>query len=74
MSTITSDLHIEGMSCRHCVDAVEGSLAQVEGVAVEEVGIGRARVRYEGHEVTAAALAAAVEDAGYTVQSVERVA
>ncbi len=70
----TVDIHIEGMTCRHCIDAVEGSLAQVEGLQVDEVGIGRARVRYEGHEVSPDALTEAVEDAGYSVQSVERVA
>ncbi len=74
MSTITSDLHIEGMTCRHCIDAVQGALAQVEGLEVDEVGIGRARVRYDGHEVSADDLTAAVEEAGYRMQSTDRVA
>jgi len=74
MSTITSDFHIEGMSCRHCVDAVEGALAQLDGLEIKEVGIGRARVRYEEHDVSSGAITGAVEEAGYTVQSVERVA
>lgn len=74
MSTITSDLHIEGMTCRHCVDAVEGALAQIPGLQVEEVGIGRARVRYEGHDVSSDAITEAIEEAGYSVQSIEQVA
>ncbi len=73
MSTITSDLRIEGMSCRHCVDAVEGALAQVPNLHVEEVGIGRARVRYEA-DVAPDAITGAVEEAGYTVQAIDRVA
>ena len=73
MSTITSDLHIEGMTCRHCVDAVEGALAQIPNLDVEEVGIGRARVRYAA-DTDPDTLTGAVEEAGYAVQSVERVA
>ena len=74
MSTVTSDLHIEGMSCRHCVDAVQGALEAVPGTAVQEVAIGRARVTYEQNAVSPDDLREAVEDAGYTLQSSEQVA
>lgn len=74
MSTIKTDLHIEGMSCRHCVDAVEGGLKALPGVEVEEVAIGRARVTYEQNEVTPDDLREAVEDAGYSIRSTEQVA
>lgn len=74
MSTITADYHIEGMSCRHCIDAVEGELGHVDGLTVEEVGIGRARVRYEANDVTPSDIEAAIDEAGYRVQSVERIA
>lgn len=74
MSTITSDLHIEGMSCRHCVDAVQGALEAIPHVAVQEVGIGRARVEYEQNEVSPDALREAIEEAGYTIQSSEQIA
>ena len=74
MSTIKTDLHIEGMSCRHCVNAVEGALKALPGVEVEEVAIGRARVTYEQNEVSPDDLREAVEDAGYTLQSTEQVA
>jgi copper chaperone len=74
MSTITSDVHIEGMSCSHCIDAVEGELQQVDGLTVEEVGIGRARVRYDASEVSPGAIESAIDEAGFSVRSVERVA
>ena len=74
MSTIKTDLHIEGMTCRHCVNAVEGALKALPGVEVEEVAIGRARVTYEQNEVAPDDLREAVEDAGYTLQSTEQVA
>ncbi len=73
MSTITSDLHIEGMSCRHCVAAVEEAFAQLDGLHVEEVRIGAARVRY-GSGLSADDLSEAIEEAGYALTSIEHVA
>jgi copper chaperone len=74
MSTVKADYHIEGMSCRHCIDAVEGELQQIDGLTVEEVAIGRARVRYEGNDVSPQDIESAIDEAGYSVQSVERIA
>ena len=74
MSTITSDLHIEGMSCRHCVDAVQGALEALPGVTVKEVAIGRARIAYDQNETGPDAIREAVEEAGYTLQSTDQVA
>ena len=74
MSIIKADYHISGMSCRHCIDAVESELAQVQGLAVEEVAIGRARVRYEANAISPSDIETAIDEAGYTVQSVEQIA
>lgn len=63
-------LHIEGMSCGHCLNAVNQALAGVAGTTVESVRMGRALVRAEG-ETGEDALVAAVEDAGYSVALVE---
>jgi len=58
-------IQVDGMSCGHCEQTVEEALADVEGVsdatADNETGV----VRYEG-DADADAVAAAVEDAGYT--------
>ena len=64
-------LHIDGMSCGHCLNAVNQALARVPGVQVEGVRIGRAEVSYDGARVTPELLQAAVADAGYraTLQS-----
>lgn len=67
MSTRTESLQIEGMHCVHCVRAVHGALAEAPGVTVEAVEIGRAVIRYDTDETGPDALAARVEDAGYTV-------
>lgn len=58
-------LHIEGMSCSHCVQAVNRALIAVPGVEVESVRIGRADVRYDERSTSPEALAAAVSEAGY---------
>ena len=63
-------LHIDGMSCGHCLNAVNRALAEMPGVEVDTVNIGRAEVRYDVARVSRGQLEAAVADAGYraTVQ------
>ena len=67
MSQHTETLQIEGMSCGHCVKAVAQALADVDGVTVDEVTMGTARVRYEASDAMHARLVEAVEEEGYTV-------
>ncbi|MGM9618527.1 MAG: heavy metal translocating P-type ATPase [Oscillospiraceae bacterium] len=60
---------IEGMMCSHCSGRVEKALNAIEGVqATVDLAAGTATVR---GEASAEALRKAVEDAGYTVLSVE---
>jgi copper chaperone CopZ len=58
-------LHIEGMSCGHCLNAVSRTLGSLPGVQIDSVQMGRASVRYDETKTTPAAVAAAVADAGY---------
>jgi len=58
-------LHIEGMSCGHCLNAVSRALADLPGVEVESVRIGRADLRYDEQAVEPSRIVAAVADAGY---------
>ena len=58
-------LNIEGMSCGHCVRAVNEALANVPGVTVEEVAIGSARVRVDESQATTDDVERAVSAAGY---------
>ena len=62
-------MEIRGMSCGHCVKAVEKSLKALEGVEVEQVGIGSAAVQYDPQRATPEAIREAVADAGYEVAS-----
>jgi copper chaperone CopZ len=62
-------LHIEGMSCGHCLNAVNGALAALPGVQVDSVRIGRAELRYDESTTTPSHIEAAVADAGYRATS-----
>lgn len=58
---------ISGMSCGHCVKAVDKALQQADGVTVESVAIGSATVAYDESKTDAKAIAQAIDDAGYQV-------
>jgi copper chaperone len=58
-------LHIEGMSCGHCLSAVSRALAGLPGVEVASVRIGRADLRYDERAIEPSRIADAVAGAGY---------
>jgi copper chaperone CopZ len=58
-------LHIEGMSCSHCLNAVNGALRKMPGVEITSVQIGRADLRYDETVTTPEAIASAVTEEGY---------
>ena len=58
-------LQIEGMSCGHCLNAVNRALAGLPGLEVESVKIGRADLRYDERLLDPTRIQAAVSDAGY---------
>jgi len=63
-----NDLHltIEGMTCEHCVRAVDGRLRKTPGVEVERVNVGSADLRYDPARMTVDQIADAIADEGYT--------
>jgi copper chaperone len=62
----TTTFTVTGMSCEHCVRAVTDEVSKVDGVTGVEVdhGTGTVAVTADG-PVAAAAVAAAVDEAGY---------
>lgn len=62
-------LHISGMSCGHCLHAVNEALAAHSGVQLESLRMGRAEVQYDEQVTTPAAIEAAIADAGYNATS-----
>lgn len=66
----TAHLEIVGMSCGHCVNAVEGALRNTPGVRAASVSIGAADVEYDESSVSPQQLADAVSQEGYEVTTV----
>ena len=62
----TLHLTIEGMTCQHCVRAVDTRLRATAGVEVEHVAIGSADLRYDPAQTSEDALLEAIADEGYT--------
>ena len=63
-------LVIDGMSCGHCVASVRRALGTLDGVEVQDVTVGAARVAYDPARTRADAIAEAVRDEGYAAQAI----
>jgi copper chaperone len=63
-------LNVTGMSCGHCVKAVEGSVGKLKGVASVKVHLdsGKVDVSYNSSEVTLDSIKETIDDQGYDVQ------
>lgn len=63
-------LNVEGMSCGHCVKAVEGSVGKLNGVASVKVSLENKTVdvEYNADEVTLDAIKETIDDQGYDVK------
>lgn len=58
-------LTIDGMSCGHCVMAVQKALRALDGVDVQQVQIGSASLQFDPAKRTTNDILEAVRDAGY---------
>ena len=65
----TRTYRVEGMTCEHCVRAVTDEVGQVSGVSGVRVDLGGGTVEVTGEALDDAAVAAAVDEAGYSVAS-----
>ena len=64
-------VHIEGMMCGHCQSHVEKALSGVTGVNSVDVSLENKLAVVKGTALDKSALKTAVEEAGYTVTSIE---
>jgi copper chaperone len=62
-------LIVEGMSCNHCINAIEGSVGKLQGVSNVKVTLdeGKVEVSYDDRKVTIDEMKHAIEDQGYDV-------
>lgn len=59
-------LTIEGMTCEHCVRAVDGRLRRTPGVHVERVSVGAADLHFDPEKLSVDDIAELIADEGYT--------
>ena len=62
-------IHVNGMSCRHCVNAVTNAVGALSGVSDVKVDLEAktATVDFDKDKVTLDKIKAAIEDQGYDV-------
>lgn len=63
-------LNVSGMSCGHCVSAVEGSVGKLNGVNQVKVHLesGKVDVAFDQEKVTLEEIKEAIDDQGYDVE------
>ncbi|MGY4688328.1 copper chaperone CopZ [Salibacterium sp. K-3] len=67
----TETLNVKGMSCAHCVQAVEGSVGELEGVSRVQVNLdqGNVDVEYDKNVTSHEDIVEAIDDQGYDVEA-----
>lgn len=63
-------LNVQGMSCGHCVKAVEGGVGELQGINEVKVDLGAAQVTvaFDASQVNVEAIKEAIEEQGYDVK------
>ncbi|MBX0313953.1 copper chaperone CopZ [Planococcus sp. N064] len=62
-------LKVQGMSCAHCVNAVESSVGELQGVSSVKVDLGKGEVSvaYDNSKTSLNQIQETIEDQGYDV-------
>ncbi|WP_298830025.1 copper chaperone CopZ [uncultured Planococcus sp.] len=62
-------LKVQGMSCGHCVNAVETSVGEIQGVSSVKVDLGKGEVAvaYDETKTSLNEIQEAIEEQGYSV-------
>ena len=66
---MTREYLVSGMTCEHCVRSVEEEVSEVAGVDAVDVELASGRLSITGSGFSDDAVRAAVEEAGYSLQS-----
>lgn len=70
MAKKVSELHVEGMSCNHCVMSIKRAVGTLKGVDSVEVDLEKKKVTtgYDPDQVTLELIKKTIEDQGYDVK------
>lgn len=63
-------LNVKGMSCGHCINAIESNVGELSGVSKVAVNLsdGKVDVEYNPTEVSLDAIKETIDDQGYDVE------
>ncbi|MEG8948051.1 heavy-metal-associated domain-containing protein [Rosettibacter firmus] len=62
----TTEIKIDGMSCKHCIMAIEKALTKI-GIEKHKVEIGTATITFDESKIKFEEIEKAIEEAGYKV-------
>lgn len=65
MTNVT--LKVEGMSCQHCVNSIEGALKEIGAQGEVKLESNTVDVSYDENRITMEAIKEAIEEQGYDV-------
>ena len=60
-------LQVKGMTCGHCVSAVEGAVKETGGTAAVDLASGSVTVQFDESKLNVDAFREAIEEQGYDV-------
>ncbi|KRE30637.1 copper ion binding protein [Paenibacillus sp. Soil522] len=60
-------LQVEGMSCQHCVNSIEGALKEIGAIGKVDLTNNTVEVSYDENQITIGAVKEAIEEQGYDV-------
>jgi copper chaperone len=67
------NINVDGMTCGHCVNAVTEEISKIPGVTAVNIDLRASEISpvtiTAGNEISDADIAAAVEEAGYSIVS-----
>ena len=63
----TTQLHVQGMSCGHCVNAIEGAVSKLGANAEVNLKSGSVTVYYDETKLTLEVIKETIEEQGYEV-------
>lgn len=65
MQSVT--LNVEGMSCNHCVNSIEGALKNLGAKGNVDLAGEKVNVEFDENKLTLETIKEAIEDQGYSV-------
>ncbi|MCR8645348.1 copper ion binding protein [Paenibacillus sp. N1-5-1-14] len=60
-------LQVEGMSCNHCVNSIEGALKEIDAKGKVDLSAGTVAVEFDDSKLSVDAIKEAIEDQGYDI-------